>query len=148
MKWLGIMMMVALLAIAPGYASAQQAGKKATPPAAQPQSQEVKAEPAGMAKSYTPEERKAYEKKTGQELDEIQQKIADLRLKARRGAPQKKDLMLMAAKNLQFQTIAARGRLSNLEKAPENAWTGAKADLDKAMADLRKAWGAAEAQFN
>jgi hypothetical protein len=135
------MLLVALaVVIAPVYAGAQQSGGKEAPPAIQPQSSDVKAEPRGAAKSYTPGERKAYEKKVAADLDEIQQNIADLRLQSRKGAPQKKDMMLMAAKNLQFQTIAAKNRLAQLEKTSGDAWSGAKADLDKAMADLRQAW--------
>jgi len=78
MRWFGIMLMAALLASAPGYASAQPAGKKEPSPATQPQGSAVKAEPAGMAKTYTPEERKAYEKKTAAELEAIEQRIDEL----------------------------------------------------------------------
>ena len=135
MKWLGIMFMAALLASAPGYGSAQPA--KDTSPATQPQGPEVKGEPAGTA-SFTPAERQAYEKKTAEELDTIQQKIADLRIKAGTGAPQKKRVVNLSANNLQMQKIAVANRLTALEKAPETAWGQQKADLDKAMVDLRK----------
>jgi hypothetical protein len=138
MKWLGILFMAALLASAPGYGSAQP--PKDTSPATQPQGPAVKAEPAGMAKSSTPEDRKAYEKKTAEELDAIQQKIADLRIKAATGAPQNKRLLILAANNLQMQKIAAGNRLTALGKAPETAWGSQKADLDKAMEELRKAF--------
>ena len=53
MKWFGMMFMAALLVCAPGYGSAQQA----------------KDTSSGTAKSFTPEERKAYEKKIAAELD-------------------------------------------------------------------------------
>lgn len=138
MKWLGIMLMAALLAIAPGYGSAQQ--PKDTSPAIQPQGPEVKGEPAGTAKSFTPAERQAYEKKTAEELDAIQQKIADLRIKARTGAPQQKRMLILAANNLQMQKIAAENQLTALGKASETAWGPQKADLDKAMKELRKVW--------
>ena len=130
--------MAALLAIAPGYGSAQQ--PKDTPPATQPQGPEVKGEAAGTAKSFTPAERKAYEKKTAEELDAIQQKIADLRIKATTGAPQQKRLLIQAANNLQMQQIAAASELTALEKASETAWGPQKAKLDKAMEELRKAF--------
>ena len=136
MKWLGILFMAALLVIAPGYGSAQQ--PKDTPPATQPQGPEVKGEAAGTVKSFTPAERKAYEKKTAEELEAIQQKIADLRVKATTGAAQQKRGLMLAANNLQLQKVAAGNRLTALEKAPETAWGQQKADLDKAMADLRK----------
>jgi len=134
MKWLGIMFMAALLAIAPGYGNAQQ--QKDTPPAAQ--TPEVKGEPAATAKSFTPAERKAYEKKTAEELAAIQEKIAELRVNATSGPPQQKRTLILAANNLQFQKIAAGNRLTALEKAPETAWGQQKAELDKAMEQLRK----------
>jgi hypothetical protein len=138
MKWLGIMFMAALLAFAPGYGIAQQ--PKDTAPVAQPQGPEVKGEPAGTVKSFTPAERQAYEKKTAEELDAMQQKIADLRIKATAGASQQKRGLMLAANKLQLQKVAAGNRLTALEKAPETAWGAQKADLDKAMAELRKAF--------
>lgn len=135
-KCLGIMFMAALLAMAPGYGSAQQ--PKDTPPAAQPQSPEVKAEAPGTVKTFTPEERKAYEKKTAEELDAIQQKIADLRVRATSGPAQQKRGLMLTANSLQLQKVAAANRLTALAKAPETAWGQQKAELDKAMADLRQ----------
>lgn len=136
MKWLGIMFMAALLAIAPGYGSAQQSKDK--PPASQSQSPEV-GEAAGMVKNFTPAERQSYEKNTAQELEAIQQKIADLRVKATTGSPQMKRLLIQTANRLQMQKTAAGNQLTALQKATEKAWGQQKADLDKAMADLRKA---------
>ena len=112
--------------------------QKIRSPATQPQGPEVKGEAAGTAKSFTPAERKAYEKKTAEELDAIQQKIADLRVKATTGPAQQKRGLMLAANNLQLQKVAAGNRLTALEKAPETAWGQQKADLDKAMVDLRK----------
>jgi hypothetical protein len=144
MKRLGILIMAVVLVMAPVYVSAQQSGEKATPPATQPQGPDVKAEPAGPAKSYTPEEKKVYEKKIAQDLDEMQQKIYELRVKSRTGAPQMKRMILRSANNLQIKTLAARNQLKELEKASENAWSGAKANLDKTMADLSKTWEATQ----
>jgi len=144
MKWLGItMLMAALLASVLGYASAQPAGEKGPPPAVQTQGPEVKGEAAGPAKTFTPEERQAYEKKTSEELDAIRQKTAELRLKATTGPPQKKRMIIRAANNLQIQRLAAENQLTALGKASETAWGQEKAKLDKAMEDLRKAWEAA-----
>ena len=130
------MFMAVLLAMAPGYGSAQP--PKDTPPAAQPQSPEVKAEAPGAAKTFTPEARKAYEKKTAEELDVIQQKIADLRVRANSGPAQQKRGLMLTANSLQLQKVAAANRLTALAKAPETAWGQQKAELDKAMADLRQ----------
>ena len=140
MKWLGIMLMAVLLAMAPGYGSAQPAGTKDPSPATQPQSPEVKAKLAGKAKVSTPEDRKAYEKKTAEELDAIQTKIAELRVKATTGAPQKKHVIMRMANNLQIQKLAAGDQLTALQKASETAWSQEKVNLDKAMESLRNAW--------
>jgi hypothetical protein len=131
------MAMAALLALAPGYGSAQQA--KDTSPGTQPQSPEVKGEAAATAKTFTQAERQAYEKQTAEELDAIQNKIADLRVKATTGAPQFKRLMMRKANSLQLQRVAAGNQLTGLKKASETAWGQQKASLDKAMEDLRKA---------
>jgi hypothetical protein len=144
MRWLAIMLMATLLAMAPGYGSAQPAGQKDPSPATRPQSPEVKAEPGGTAKSSTPGDRKAYEKKTAEELDAIQTKISELRIKAATGASQKKELIMRMANNLQRQKIAAENQLTALQKASETAWSQGKADLDKAMASLRNSLKAAE----
>jgi hypothetical protein len=136
MKWLGILFMAALLASAPGSGRAQQ--QKDTSPATQPQGAAVKAEPAGTAKSLTAAERQAYEKKTAEELDALQQKISNLRVRAASGPAQKKRGLMVTANSLQFQKLAASNRLTDLAKAPEKAWGQQKAELDKAMADLRQ----------
>ena len=137
MKWLGILFMAALLASAPGYGSAQPS--KDTSPATQAPAPAVKGEAAGTAKSFTPAERKAYEKQTAGELDAIQTKIADLRINAATGVPQKKRMLSQAAKNLQMQQIVAASELATLKKASESDWGPQKAILDKAMEELRQA---------
>ena len=144
MKWLGIMCIAVLLAGAPDYVSAQQ--PKDTSTVTRPQGPEVKEEPAGTAKIFTPAERQDYEKKTGEELDAIQQKIAELRIKAATGAPQEKRLLIQAAKNLQLQQMAASSELTALKKASESAWGPQKAKLDKSMEELRKAFEPAPGQ--
>lgn len=144
MKWLGIMGMAVLLAGAPNYVSAQQ--PKNTSTVTLPQGSEVKGEPAVTATSFTPAERKAYEKKTAEELDAIQQKINEFRMTAATGSPQKKRLLLQAAKNLQMQQVAAVTELTALKKASESDWGPQKAKLEKSMEGLRKALEPAPAQ--
>jgi len=144
MRWLGIMLMAALLASAPGYGSAQPAGKKDPSPATQPPGSAVKAEPAGAAKSSAPEDRKAYEKKTAAELEAIEQRIVDLADQARKVVPQKKRQVIKIMRGLQLQSLDARNQLAALEKAPENTWSGLKPGMDRTMAELRKTWEASE----
>lgn len=138
MKWLGILLVAVLLASAPGYGGAQQ--QKETSPATQTQGPAGKSESAVTATSFTPAQRKAYEKETAEELDAIQKKIADLRIQGAAGSPQKKRLMIQTAKNLQLQQMYAASELSALEKASESAWGPQKAKVDKAMEGLRKAF--------
>jgi hypothetical protein len=137
MKWLGIICTAVLLAGSPHYASAQQPKNESA--VTLPQGPEVKEEPAETVKSFTPAERKAYEKKTGEELDAIQGRIAEFRMKAATGAPNKKRLLLQAAKNLQLQQVAASTELTALKKASGAAWGPQKAKVDKSMEGLRKA---------
>ena len=144
MKWLGIILMAALLASAQGYARAQPAGKKDPSPATQPQSPEVKGEPAGTAKSSAPEDRQAYEKKTAAELEAIEQRVDELVLKAGKVMPQKKRTFIKNTRALAQQTMAARNQLTALEKAPETTWGQDKAKMDRAMQELRKDREAAE----
>jgi hypothetical protein len=133
MKWLGMMFLVVLVAMAPAYGWAQQIKEKS----AAPQFQSPK-EPAKTAKSFTPEERRAYEKKTAKELEAIQQEIAAIRVKAIGGAPQQKRILMRTATRLQMEKAAAENQLTALKKASEAAWPPQKADLDKTMGMLRK----------
>ena len=145
MKWLGIMFMAALLASAPSYGSAQPA--KDTSPATQPQGPEVKGEAAGTAKSFTPAERQAYEKKTAADLKKMQEKVDALKVKARQVVQQKKRMALKAMISLQRQANAAKNTLADLEKAPDQDWSRFKAQMDKAMEDLTKTYQEVEAQL-
>ena len=137
MKWLGIIFMAALLAIAPSFGSAQQ--PKGKSPANQPQTPEVKGKPAGTAKSLTTAEKRAYEKKAAKELAAMQQQISGIRVKATSGSPQMKRMLIQTANRLQMQKIGADTYLTSLKKASEATWGQQKAKLDKAMADLREA---------
>jgi hypothetical protein len=139
MQWLGIMFMAALLAIIPGFGVAQQSKDKSPTSQSQGQGPEVKGETPGTAKSFTPEEKRSYEKETAKKLEAIQQKITDLRVKATTGSPQMKHTLMQTASRLQMQKSAAGNRLTALRKASDKDWGQQKADLDKAMADLRKA---------
>jgi hypothetical protein len=138
MKWLGILFVAVLLVIAPGYGRAQQ--QKGTAPATQTQGPAVKSAPARTAASFTPEERKAYEKKTADELDAIQKKIADVKMEGAAGSPQNKRLMIQASKNLQLQKMYAASELKTLEKTSGSAWGPQQAKVEKAMEGLRKAF--------
>lgn len=83
MRWLGIILMAALLAVAPGSASAEPPAPKGVSPGTQPQGLEAKGEQAPAVKNYTPQERQAYEKKIARDLTDIQDGINGLQVKSR-----------------------------------------------------------------
>ena len=145
MKWLGIMFMAALLVITPGYGSAQQ--PKDTSPATRPQGPEAKGEPAGTAKSFTPAERQAYEKKTAADLAVIEKNIDDAIPKVNKVVPQKKRMATKLVKGLALQAMTARNQLESLQKAPDTAWGQGKVNLDREMESLTKSWEAAAPLF-
>ena len=141
------MLLAVLLAMAPDYSRAQSPGK--SDPTKNPQTKGaiVKDDAAKTVKSYTPEERQAYEKKAAETLAGIDEKVADLRMKARKVAPQQKRTMVLATNNLYAQTVTARNQLAALKKAPENDWSGARAELDKTMVELGNTVAALEMQL-
>jgi hypothetical protein len=100
MRWLGIMLMAALLASAPNYGSAQPA--KDTSPATQPQNPEVKGEAAGTVKNVTPEERQAYEKKTAADLELMENRIGELVDKVRKVMPSKRRQVIKIMRSIQI----------------------------------------------
>jgi hypothetical protein len=73
MIWLGMMLMAALLIVAPGSGSAEPPVKDSTSPATQSKNLEKQGEQAGAVKSYSPEEKRAYQKKTTADLEKLQE---------------------------------------------------------------------------
>lgn len=148
MNWLGIMLMAALLAVVPGYGRAQPQGKETPPPAAQPKGPEVKQAPAtAVAKSYTPQQRKEYQKKIAADLAALEKKIEGLSEEQAKVPPKLKRMVLRSRVDLQRKDIIAKNKLTALEKASEKDWNALKAGMDKAMEDLRKAYEGIAAHF-
>ena len=144
MKCLGILLTAALLAMAPGYGSAQSAGGKSVSPATQPKAVEDKGTPARAAKGYTPEEKQTYQKKVAADLDKLRQKINDLAGNYEKVRPQMKRTTLRILHSLKRQLYANQNQLAALKKAPEKDWSGLKAEMDKAMMDLTEGCKEAE----
>ena len=147
MKWLGMILMTALLTLAPGYGSAEPPGKDSTSPTTQSKNLEKQGKQARAVKSYTPEEKRAYQQKIASDLEKIQQGIDELKVKGRTVMQQKKRMVLKALVDLQNKANAARNKLAALENAPENAWSGLKADMDKTMEGLTKTFKEVEAEL-
>jgi hypothetical protein len=144
MKWLKIMLVPALLVVAPGYSSGEQSAPKAVSPAAQAQDVGAKGEPGQSVKNYTPKERKAYEKKVTADLADLRQRISDLQGKYETAKPQMKRTTLKVLHGLTKQLAAAQNQLAALEKASAKDWGGLQVKMDKAMQDLTTACQEAE----
>jgi hypothetical protein len=138
MQWRGILLMAALMAVVPGYARA----------ASQSKVLKETGSPASPTKTYSPAEKKAYEEKIASDLNNMQQKINELKIKSRTVVQQKKHMAVVSLMDLQNKANAARGKLAALKTAPPNAWSGLKAKLDKSMADLSTAYQEVEAHLN
>jgi hypothetical protein len=136
MKWLGILLMAALLAGSPNSGNAQQAEDKNVPPPAQPKSQVKKDQPAQAAKTFTQQERKDYEKKAEAEWGEMQQKLEALKSKQETAPPQMRRMILKGLVSLQRGVYAGQNQLAAMVKAPDDTWSGMKAELDKS----KEAW--------
>ena len=148
MKWLGIMLLAALLAVAPGSGGAAPPEAKGKTPGSQPQGLETKgAEAPKSGTRFSLEEKKAYQKKTAAALAELQDKISALYGKMAQVPPPKRPRLRRDLISLRKMAIAARSRLADLETAPAQDWSRLKADLDKAMTELQKMYGAVEARL-
>lgn len=148
MNWLGILLMAALLAVVPGYGRAQPQEKETPPPAAQPKGPEMKQAPApSAAKSYTPKEKKEYQKKTAADLAALEKKIEGLMEEQAKAPQQLKRMIIRGRVDLQRKDIIAKNKLAALEKASGKDWNALKDGLDKAMEDLRKSYEAMAAHF-
>lgn len=147
MKLFGMMLMTTLLAMAPGYGSAEPPGKDITSQATQPKVTEEQAAPVPAAKNYTLKERQVYQKKVAADLDKLQQKIDDLATEGGTASPQMKHTRARAMIGLQKQVFVGRSQLAALEKATEKEWSGLKVEMDKTMKALAKAYKKAESGF-
>jgi hypothetical protein len=117
------------------------------PQETQTKGQEVKGGQAQPVKKYTPKEKKAYLKKTAADLAALQKRIDALKVKKEQDIPQRKRANRMIVVDLQKKALNARNKLATLEKAPDMAWSGLKAEMDKAMGDVQKAYSNALEYF-
>jgi hypothetical protein len=147
MKWFGTILIVALLAVAPGPAGAEPPGGGGTAPATPPQGAGVKGEPAGAVQIYTPEEKKEYQTKTAAELAAVQDKIYNIKMNAGAGPRKSRRLIPKMANHLQALVLAAKNQLASLEQTPNQTWGERKAEMDKTMDELAKAVQEVEAHL-
>jgi hypothetical protein len=133
MKWLGILLTTTLLAGVPGYGNAQPAGAQGTTPPPQTKGSQEAPKQAQPAKSYSQEDRQAYEKKAAEDLDAMQKKLGELRGRQQKVPTQARRQVMMAMGNLQRGLIGAKAQLASMQKASPENWGGMKADLERAM---------------
>jgi hypothetical protein len=131
MKWLGILVTAALLLMAPGYGNVQPSQGKDTSP----------------AKSYSLQERQAYQQKVAEDLGKLQQRVTDLEDQYLTARPQVKRMLLKSIHSLKMQLAAAQNRLAALQKASAQDWGSFKAKMDKDMKELTQACQEAESRL-
>ena len=102
---------------------------------------------SGQQKTLSPEERQAYEKKIAADLEAMDTKIADLRMKTAKVAPQQKRLVLFHMQYLYNEAVAARNQLNTLVKSQGEAWNQAQVKLEATMQDLTRNVEAAENKY-
>ncbi len=146
MKWLGILVAAALLAATPGGSGAQAPMKSAQTGETQAKGAAVKGQIPGQG-TVTPDERKVYEKKVAADLEQINTRIGDLRVKTLKVPPQQKRMTLSHMQYLYNQAVAARNQLSNLAGLQGEAWNQARVKLDATMGDLNRTLEAAEIKY-
>ncbi len=141
MKWFAIMPLAALLAVAPAAAWPQQSAGQAAAPAAQPKVTEGRPTAAAPGKTYTPEEKQAYQRETAAALDKLNQEIGVYKVETLNACPpQKKRSYARAFMILDKKLIFARDKLAALEKASAQDWPRLKAETDQALADVQKTY--------
>jgi len=147
MRWLGILVAAALLAMAPGYGGAQSPLKSPQPEGTQVKGSAVEGQAPGQQKTFRPEERKDYEKKVAAELKALDTRIADLRVKTAQVAPQQKRMVLFHMQYLYNEVVTARNELGDLVNSQGEAWNQAQAKLAATMQDLTRNLEAAENKY-
>ena len=104
------------------------------PPAPQPKSSGQVAKQAQSAKSYTQEERQAYEEKTAKDLETMQKQLGELRGQQPKVRPQLKRQVMRSMVNLQRGLSQAQAMFASLSKASGQPWAEIKGQLDSAIA--------------
>jgi hypothetical protein len=143
MKWLAIMVAAFLLATVPGPGSAQSPRVEGS----QAKGAAVQSQAAAQGTTFSPDERKAYEKKMTADLEAIDTKIGDLRFKTIKVPSQQKRMVLFHMQYLVNQSTAARTQLGNLAKSQGDAWIQAKSKLDAVMQELTRNVADAEQKY-
>jgi hypothetical protein len=147
MKWIGILVAAALLAMTPGYGGAQSPLKSPQAEGTQVKGRAVEGQTSVQQKPLSPEERKDYEKKVAAELEALDTRVADLRMKTAKVPPQQKRMVLFHMNYLYNEAVTARNQLRNLVNSQGEAWNQAQGKLAATMQDLTRNLEAAENKY-
>ena len=133
MKRFGIVLIVVMfgLVLACGSQEEKAPAKKAPPPATA-QKGELQAPAPSTG------EREQYEKKISQQIDDLQQRVANLKTQVEKAAGDVKVQMEKEIAALEQKLVAAKKDLADLASATGKAWNDLKAKMDAAMGDLEK----------
>jgi hypothetical protein len=142
------MLTAVFLAGISGYGGAAPPAQKDTPAAIKSQNTDTKEGQGQEVKKYSPKEREKYQQKVAADLEEIQNKMGELRAAKGATVPQQKKRMFRRGQIVfQQKLTAAKGRLAALEKASEKEWTGLKAEMDQALEELTNAYKEVESSL-
>lgn len=143
-RFLVIFLLAVFVALAAGCSKrqepmTQEEGKKTT-------TEDIKKEAEEMVettKSYTMEQRKAYEQQLARKIDEYGQKIYALKEQLMMVKGEAENELLEQIDMLQAKTDDLKNKAEDLKKASGQAWDELKIDLDKAIDDLDEAFSKA-----
>ena len=135
MKRFGILLIVVMfgLVLACGSKEEKAPTKSAAPP--------EKAQKGELqAPALSTGEKEQYEKKISQQIDDLQQRMANLKAQVEKAAGDVKVQMEKEIAALEQKMAAAKKDLADLASATGKAWNDLKAKMDAAMGDLEKTY--------
>jgi len=147
MRLLLILGAAAFLFLAVGCSEQKSSVQEEKP---QTTAEDVKKEATDMvetAKSYTMEQKQAYEEKLAKELDEYRQKISALRAQMTQAKDSVQKEMQDTMDRLQTDIDAMGNKVDAMKNASGEAWDSLKEGADRAAEDLNQAYSDAMQQM-
>ena len=92
--------------------------------------------------------KQGYQEKMEAQLQQLQTKIDELRVKASLAKEDAKDAYQEQMKTLNHKQQEAQAKLQELKSSSENAWQEVKAGMDNALNDLQNAFNKATTHFS
>jgi hypothetical protein len=104
-------------------------------------------EAIAAAEAYTAEQRRAYQDKIEASLRQLDGKIGDLEVAAKKAKGEARVEKEQAIGEIQQKRAAAARKLEMLKSSSQDAWAEIKVGLDAAIAELEKAYERAKFHF-